>query len=164
MQKQTINTPLISTPSFSVSSKLTALHIASIAWDLYCEEVPNYPGEFSIHESSDFSAYNIQDKVDMSQHYFECAFAIGNSVADNVDYSVQEAYDLLDDFYGDTVVREEVSETVMFAVKNYAHTEDEDSSIAIDYADLVEDTAQALPTQIAQLEKQLAALKSKASA
>ena len=164
MQKQTINTPLISTPSFSVSSKLTALHIASIAWDLYCEEVPNYPGEFSIHESSYFANYNIQDKVDMSQHYFECAFAIGNSVADNVDYSVQEAYDMLDDFYGDTVVREEVSETVMFAVKNYAHTEDEDSSIAIDYTALVEDTAQALPTQIAQLEKQLAALKSKASA
>ncbi len=166
MQKQTINTTLISTPSFAVSNKLTALHLASIAWDLYCETAPtHFAGEFTICEDSDFAHYNIQDQMDMSQHYYECAYAIGNSVVDNPEYSVQEAYSMLDDdFYGDTVVREEVSETVYNAVAKYVHTPDEDESVAWDYKHLIQEQGNALPQQIAALETQLAALKSKASA
>ena len=74
---------------------------------------------------------------------------------------------MLDDFYGDTCVREDVSTQIEDAIQqlvtdsNYAKYTD---YIAQDYTALVEDTQQALPTQIAQLEKQLAQLKAKQSA
>ena len=162
MQKQTINTTLISTPSFAVSNKFTALHLASIAFDLYCETAPtHFAGEFTVCEEGDFAMYNIGDSMDMAQHYYETAFSIGNSVRNNVDYSVQDAYAELEDFYGDTCVREDVSETVYNAVSSYAHDKDEDASIAWDYKHLNEEQGNALPQQIAQLEAQLAALKAK---
>ena len=159
---QTINTSLISTPTISVSKNFTALHLASIAWDLYSSTAPtHFAGEFTIVDGGDFSMYGIEDSMDMAQHYYDCAYGIGNSVVDNVNYSVQDAYNMLDDFYGDTSVREDVSSTVYDAVANYVHTEKEDGYIADDYSVLVEDSASALPSQIAALEKQLAALKAK---
>ena len=162
---QTISTKLISTPTISVSSKFTALHIASIAWDLYCETAPtHFAGEFTVCEEGDFAMYGIEDSMDMAQHYYETAFGIGNSVRDNVEYSLQDAYDSLEDFYGDTCVREEVSETVYNAVANYTHDEEEDGYIVQDYAHLNEEQGNALPQQIAALEKQLATLKAKATA
>ena len=162
---QTINTSLISTPTISVSKNFTALHLASIAWDLYSSTAPtHFAGEFTIVDGGDFSMYGIEDSMDMAQHYYDCAYGIGNSVVDNVNYSVQDAYNMLDDFYGDTSVREDVSSTVYDAVANYKHTEKEDGYIADDYSVLVQDSASALPSQIAALEKQLAALKAQATA
>lgn len=157
---QTISTKLISTPTISVSSKFTALHLASIAWDLYCETAPtHFAGEFTICEGGDFAMYNIGDSMDMAQHYYDCAFSIGNSVQNNVQYSVQDAYAELEDMYADTCVREEVSETVYNAVNSYVHDNDEDGYIAHDYKHLTEEQGLALPKQIANLEKQLATLK-----
>ena len=162
---QTISTKLISTPVLKVSSNFTALHLASIAWDLYCETAPtHFAGEFTICEGGDFAMYNIGDSMDMAQHYYETAFSIGNSVQQNVGYSVQDAYAELEDFYGDTSVREEVSETVYNAVANYTHDEEEDGYIVQDYAHLNEEQGLALPKQIANLEKQLATLRAKATA
>ena len=162
---QTINTQLISTPTFTVSNKLTALHLASMAWDLYCEAAPtNFAGEFTICEGGDFSMYNIGDCMDMSQHYYDCAFGIGNNVRDDITYSVQDAYNMLEDIGADTVVREEVSSTVYNTVSSYSEDAVEDGYIADDYAHLCEETSQGLPQRIAQLETQLAKLKATAAA
>ena len=103
---QTINTNLCSTPTFTVSNKLTALHLASMAWDLYCEAAPtHFAGEFTICEGGDFSMYNIGDCMDMAQHYYDCAFGIGNNVRDDITYSVQDAYNMLEDICAATSVR-----------------------------------------------------------
>jgi len=157
---QTISTKLISTPTISVSKNFTALHLASIAWDLYSSTAPtHFAGEFTIVEGGDFSMYNIHDSMDMAQHYFDCAYGIGNSVQDNVEYSVQDAYNMLEDICADTVVREEVSSTLCEAVSNYTHDSDSDSNIAEDYAYLNEDLAQLRAQRIQELESQLAQLK-----
>ena len=157
---QTINTMLISTPSFTVAGQFTALHLAAIAWDLYCETAPtHFAGEFTIGEGGDFAAYNIGDQMDMANHYYDTAFSIGASVRANPKYSVQDAYAELEDICADTIVREEVSETVYDAVANYTHSEEEDGYIAHDYAEVVELNAESLPTEIARAEAKLAELK-----
>jgi len=168
---QTISTNLISTPTISVPASFTALHLAHISWNLFSANSPtHFANEFSIHESSDFAHYNIQDSMDIAQHFYDCAFAIGSSVEDNVDYSIQDAFNMLDDFYGDTCVREDVSTQIERAIQNFVdsktgydyakHTD----YIAQDYTWIVEATQQVLPSQIAKLEKQLATLKAKQSA
>ena len=165
---QTIKTNLISTPTVSVPNSFTALHLAHISWNLFSANSPtHYSNEFSIDDSSDFAHYNIQDSMDIAQHFYDCAFAIGSNVQDNVDYSIQDAFNMLDDFYGDTCVREDVSTQIQNAIQNFVEGSDyavHTDYIAQDYGALVEDTQQALPTQIAQLEKQLAQLKAKQSA
>ena len=168
---QTISTNLISTPTISVPASFTALHLAHIAWNLFSANSPtHYENEFSIDDSSDFAHYNIQDSMDIAQHFYDAAFAIGSNVQDNVDYSVQDAFNMLDDFYGDTCVREDVSTQIERAIADFVnsttgydypkHTD----YIAQDYSALVEDMGQALPSQIAALETQLATLKAKQSA
>ena len=165
---QTISTNLISTPTISVPANFTALHLAHISWNLFSANSPtHFENEFSIHESSDFAHYNIQDSMDIAQHFYDCAFAIGSSVESNTEYSVQDAFYMCDDFYGDTCVREDVSTQLANAITelvnstNYAEYTD---SIVIDYTWIVEATQQVLPSQIAQLEEQLATLKAKQSA
>ena len=165
---QTISTNLISTPTISVPNSFTALHLAHISWNLYCANAPtHWTDEFSIHEGSDFAHYNIQDSMDIAQHFYDCAFAIGSNVQDNVDYSIQDAFNMLDDFYGDTCVREDVSTQIENAIQNFVEGSDyakHTDYIAQDYSALVEDTQQQLPSQIAQLETQLATLRAKQSA
>ena len=165
---QTISTNLISTPTISVPASFTALHLAHISWNLYSANAPtHFENEFSIDDSSDFAHYNISDSMDIAQHFYDCAFAIGESVQQDVNYTLQDAFNCLDDFYGDTCVREDVSTQIESAIQelvadsNYAQYTD---YIVQDYSALVEDTAQALPSQIAQLEKQLATLKAKQTA
>jgi hypothetical protein len=168
MKKATIKTNLFSTPTISVPASFTALHLAHISWNLYSANAPtHYTNEFSIHEGSDFAHYNISDSMDIAQHFYDCAFAIGSSVQDNVDYSIQDAFDMCDDFYGDTCVRENVSTQLVYAIQDFVDSKDYDKHtqyIVQDYSALVEDTAQALPSQIAQLEQQLATLRAKQSA
>ena len=155
-----IITSLISTPTVSVSNQFTALHLAAIAWDLYCESAPtHFAGEFSVSESSDFAHYNIGDAKDISNHFYECAFAIASRVESNPEYSVQDAYYMLDDISADTVVREDVSAMLYQAVNSYTHCSDEDSNISEDYAEIVEANSVHLPTAIAQAEAKLAELK-----
>ena len=168
MKKATIKTNLFSTPTISVPANFTALHLAHISWNLYSVNAPtHWQDEFSIDESSDFAHYNIQDSMDMAQHFYDCAFAIGNSVQEDVDYSVQDAFDCIDDFYGDTVVREDVSSQLVYAIQDFVDSDKYDKhthDIVLDYTALVEDSATATATQIAQLEKQLAQLKAKQTA
>ncbi|MDA8915604.1 hypothetical protein N9I01_00095 [bacterium] len=165
---QTINTNLISTPTISVPASFTALHLAHIAWNLFSANSPtHFTDEFSIHEASDFAHYNIQDSMDIAQHFYDCAFGIGSSVESNVDYSVQDAFNMLDDFYGDTCVREDVSSQIESAIQELVNSVDyakHTGYIAQDYSALVEDTQQALPSQIAALETQLATLRAKQTA
>ena len=168
MKKATIKTNLLSTPTISVPANFTALHLAHISWNLYSVNAPtHWANEFSIDESSDFAHYNISDSMEIAQHFYDCAFSIGSSVEENVDYSIQDAYYCLDDFYGDTVVREDVSSQIVYAIQDFVDSKDYNKYtqyIAQDYATLVEESASALPTQIAQLEKQLAQLKAKQTA
>ena len=127
---QTINTSLIGV-TLTVPASFTALHLAHIAWNLYCDTAPTiYKNEFSISEASDFAHYNIHDRIDKAQHFYDCAFTIGHNVEENINYSVQDAYDVIDEFSGDTIVREDVSFALVDAVeqfvahKNYAtHTD-----------------------------------------
>ena len=165
---QTIQTNLYSTPTISVPNSFTALHIAHIAWNLYSVNAPTtYSNEFSIDESSDFAHYNINDSMEIAQHFFDCAFAIGSSVESNVDYSIQDAFNVCDEFYGDTVVRESVSTQLVYAIQDFVNSDSYakyTDYIVQDYTALVEATAQQLPSQIAQLEKQLAQLKAKQTA
>ena len=165
---QTISTNLISTPTLTVPASFTALHLAHISWNLFSSNSPTqFENEFTICEGGDFSMYGISDSMDIAQHFYDCAFAIGESVQQDVNYTLQDAFNCLDDFYGDTCVREDVSTQIESAIQelvadsNYAEYTD---YIVQDYSALVEDTAQALPSQIAQLEKQLAQLKAKQSA
>ena len=165
---QTISTNLISTPTISVPASFTALHLAHISWNLFSANSPtHFENEFSIHETSDFAHYNIQDSMDIAQHFYDCAFAIGSSVESNTEYSVQDAFNVLDDFYGDTCVREDVSTQIESAIADFVNSSSgydypkHTDYIAQDYNTLVEDTAQQLPSQIAQLESQLATLKAK---
>ena len=167
MKKATIKTNLFSTPTLSVPANFTALHLAHISWNLFGNNTPYYTNEFSIDESSDFAHYNIQDSMDMAQHFYDCAFAIGNSVQEDVDYSVQDAFDCIDDFYGDTCVREDVSSQLVYAIQDFVDSDKYDKhthDIVLDYTAVVEDSATATASQIAQLEKQLAQLKAKQSA
>ena len=122
---QTINTSLISTPAVSVPANFTALHLAHIAWNLYCDAAPvHYKDEFSISPASDFAHYNIHDRVDKAQHYYDCAYTIAKAVKKNINYSVQDAYDLIDEFCGDTIVREDVSFELVDAVEQFvAHND-----------------------------------------
>ncbi len=165
---QTISTNLISTPTLTVPASFTALHIAHISWNLFGENSPTYyANEFSIDESSDFAHYNIQDSMDIAQHFYDCAFSIGESVEDNVEYTVQDAFNCIDDFYGDTLPSEDVSTQIESAIVEFVNSSDyakHTDYIAQDYSALVEDTASALPSQIAQLEEQLATLRAKATA
>jgi len=165
---QTISTNLFSTPTITVPATFTALHIAHISWNLFSYNSPtHYANEFSIDESSDFAHYNIFDSMDIAQHFFDCAFAIGSSVESNVDYSVQDAFNMCDEISADTVVREDVSTQLVDAIQQFVDSEDyakHTDYIAQDYKLLVEESASVLPTQIAQLEKQLAQLKAKQTA
>ena len=165
MKKATIKTNLYSTPTISVPANFTALHLAHISWNLYSVNAPtHWQDEFSIDESSDFAHYNIEDSMDIAQHFYDCAFAVGRSVQEDVDYSVQDAFDCIDDFYGDTVVREDVSSQLVYAIQDFVDSDKYDKhthDIVLDYTALVEDSATATATQIAQLEKQLVVLKSK---
>ena len=161
---KTIKTCLFSTPTISVPNTFTALHLAHISWNLYSANAPTqYANEFSINESSDFAHYNIFDSMDIAQHFFDCAFAIADSVRDNVDYSVQDAYYTLEEISADTVVRESVASMLAHAVESFVANSTEYNKhtqyIIEDYAHLVEEVNTQLPTQIAQLEKQLAQLK-----
>ena len=168
MKKATIKTNLLSTPTLSVPANFTALHLAHISWNLYSVNAPtHWQDEFSICESSDFAHYNIEDSMEIAQHFYNCAFAIADYVRDNTDYSIQDAYYMLDNFYGDTVVREDVSSQILYAIQDFVDSKDYNKHtqyIAQDYATLVEESASVLPTQIAQLEKQLAQLKAKQTA
>ena len=168
MKKATIKTNLFSTPTVSVPANFTALHLAHISWNLYSVNAPtHWQDEFSIDESSDFAHYNINDSMEIAQHFYDCAFSIGSSVEENVDYSIQNAFDCIDDFYGDTCVREDVSSQLVYAVQDFVDSKDYNKythDIMLDYTTLVEESASALPTQIAQLEKQLAQLKAKQTA
>ena len=165
---QTIKTNLRSTPTLSVPANFTALHLAHISWNLYSVNAPTqWENEFSIDDSSDFAHYNINDSMEIAQHFYDCAFSIGSSVEENVDYSIQNAFDCIDDFYGDTCVREDVSSQLVYAVQDFVDSKDYNKythDIMLDYTTLVEESASALPTQIAQLEKQLAQLKAKQTA
>jgi hypothetical protein len=164
---KTINTSLIGV-TLTVPANFTALHLAHISWNLYCETAPAYyENEFSISEASDFAHYNIHDQIDKAQHFYDRAFTIGSNVEENVNYTVQEAYDCIDDFCGDTVVREDVSFALADAVKQFIKHKDyatHTDFIAEDYAILREEVAQALPSQIAKLEEQLTNLKSQQTA
>ena len=165
---QTISTNLFSTPTLTVPASFTALHIAHISWNLFSSNSPtHYANEFSIDESSDFAHYNINDSMEIAQHFYDCAFAIGSSVQENVNYSVQDAFNTCDEIYADTVVREDVSTQLVYAVQQFVNSDSyakHTDYIAQDYSALVEDTANTLPTQIAQLEEQLASLKAKQTA
>ena len=165
---QTIKTNLRSTPTLSVPANFTALHLAHISWNLYSVNAPTqWENEFSIDDSSDFAHYNINDSMEIAQHFYDCAFSIGSSVEENVDYSIQNAFDCIDDFYGDTCVREDVSSQLVYAVQDFVDSKDYNKYtqyILQDYATVIEESASVLPHQIAQLEKQLAQLRAKQSA
>ena len=154
-----IKTSLFSTPAVSVPNNFTALHLAHISWNLYSVNAPTqYTNEFSIHEGSDFAHYNISDAMDIAQHYFDCAFAIAESVRDNVDYSIQDAYNTLEEIYADTVVRESVASETAHAVQQFVDSKDYNKHtdyILQDYEYLHEDLNTQLPKQIAQLREQL---------
>jgi len=124
MQQQLIKTRLISTPTISVPADFTALHLAHISWDLYSNTAPTqFAGEFSISDGGDFAMYCIEDSKQMSDHFYECAFAIGRNVEDNVEYSIQDAFDLIDEIYADTVVREDVSTQLAHAIQQFVNSE-----------------------------------------
>lgn len=163
---QTINTNLRSTPTITVPANFTALHLAHISWNLYSTYAPtHYENEFTCVEGGDFSMYGIDDSKDISEHFYDCAFYIGNLVRDNTDYSVQDAFEMLDEISADTSVREEVSSTLAHTIQQFVSSEDYDKYtqyIQNDYAVLVEENTSALPQQIAVLEKQLASLKAQA--
>jgi hypothetical protein len=163
---QTINTNLRSTPTLTVPASFTALHLAHISWNLYSSYAPtHFENEFTCVDGGDFSMYNIDDSKDCSEHFYDCAFAIGRCVTEDVHYSVQDAFDMLDEICADTCVREEVSDTLVHTISQFVSSEDYNKYtqyIADDYAHIVEDNASALPQQIAQLEKQLAQLKASA--
>jgi hypothetical protein len=122
---QTINTSLIGI-TVSVPNNFTALHLAYIAWNLYCDTAPTiYKNEFSISEASDFAHYNIHDRIDKAQHFYDSAYTIKNAVEENIDYSVQDAYDYIDDsFRADTIVREDLSFELVAAVEQFVKSKD----------------------------------------
>ena len=163
MQQQKIQTNLISTPEISVPANFTALHLAHVAWDLYSTTAPTqYVGEFTINDGGDFAMYGIEDSKQISDHFYECAFYIAELVKSNVNYSIQNAFDLLDDLSADTCVRESVSSMLVQAISDLVNSAEYDKHtdyIVEDYAYLHEDINTQLPKQIAQLEKQLAQLK-----
>ena len=160
---QKIKTNLISTPTISVPANFTALHLAHVAWDLYSSCAPtHFSGEFTIHDGGDFAMYNIEDSKQISDHFYECAFAVGHNVEQDVNYNIQEAFDMLDDFYGDTCVRESVSSMLVEAIEqlvNDSKYTEYSNYIADDYAYLNEEQTASVNAQIEKLETQLTQLK-----
>ena len=163
MQQQKIQTNLISTPEISVTANFTALHLAHVSWDLYSTTAPTqFVGEFTINDGGDFAMYNIEDSKQISDHFYECAFYISSQVQRNVNYSIQNAFDLLDEISADTVVRESVSHMLVQAIADLVNSEDynkHSSYIAEDYVYLTEEQSASVNAQIQNLEKQLAQLK-----
>lgn len=160
---QKIKTNLISTPTISVPANFTALHLAHVAWDLYSSSAPtHFSGEFTINDGGDFAMYNIEDSKQISDHFYECAFAVGHNVEQDVNYNIQEAFDMLDDFYGDTCVRESVSSMLVEAIEqlvNDSKYTEYSNYIADDYAYLNEEQTASVNAQIEKLETQLTQLK-----
>ena len=165
---QNINTTLKSTPTIAVPDNFSALHLAHISWNLYSSNAPtHYTDEFTVHDGGDFAMYNISDSKDISEHFYDSAFAIADKVRDNVDYSIQDAFDMLDNFWGDTCVCEDVSSQLSYAIQQFVDSADYDKHTQLileDYAYLVEEYETATASQIAQLEKQLAQLRAKQTA
>lgn len=163
MQQQKIQTNLISTPEISVPANFTALHLAHVAWDLYSSVAPtHFSGEFTIHEGGDFAMYNIEDSKLISDHFYDSAFYIAECVRNNVNYSIQNAFDLLDDLPADTCVRESTSSMLVEAIEQLVTDSKYDQYskyIAEDYVYLNEEQTASVNAQIQNLEKQLAQLK-----
>ena len=161
--QQIIHTNLISTPTITVPANFTALHLAHVAWDLYSTTAPTqFAGEFTISDGGDFAMYGIEDSKQISDHFYDSAFAIADQVQRNANYSIQEAFDLLDDLYADTCVRESVSSMLASAITDLVNSADYDkhsSYIAEDYVYLTEEQSASVNAQIQNLEKQLAQLK-----
>ena len=163
MQQQKIKTNLISTPEISVPANFTALHLAHVAWDLYSSVAPtHFSGEFSVHDGGDFAMYNIEDSKQVSDHFYDCAFGIAHYVQQDTNYSIQEAFDMLDDLPADTCVRENTSSMLVDAIAELVtdskYTE-YSNYIAEDYVYLVEEQSVSVNAQIEKLESQLAQLK-----
>ena len=155
---QQIETHACSEPALVVAADFTALHIASICAELYSGTCPEWQmREFTICEGGDFAMYNVHDQFDMAEHYFYTAFAIGESVKRNPEYSVQEAYEDAIGISADTVVREDVMSDVICAIEKYKG--DNDEFIQEDYQILRDQEAEDKVDEIARLEKQLAELK-----
>ena len=158
-----IATQAISDPEIVVPNDFTALHIASICWELYSDSAPtHFRNEFTICEDGDFAMYNVHEYNEIAQHYFDTAFAIGESVKSNPNLPVQEAYDAAIDFLGDTCVRESVMSDVLYEIDRMFKS-DEYKSISEfvqeDYAMLNKHEEEAKENEIARLEQQLADLK-----
>ena len=153
---QQIETHACSEPTLAVAADFTALHIAALCWELFSMEAPtDFSNEFTIVEGGDFPEYNVHDKMDMANHYFDMAFSIGNAVLNNPEYSVQSAYEDAIGISADTVVREEVMSDVIFAIENCSV---DDELIQEDYQIINDNAAEKQQSQIAKLEKQLAEL------
>ena len=160
---QKIKTNLFSTPEISVPANFTALHLAHVAWDLYSSVAPtHFSGEFTINDGGDFAMYNIEDSKQQSDHFYECAFAIASYVQQDSNYSIQEAFDMLDDLCADTCVRENTSHLLVEAIQqlvNDSKYTEYSNYIAEDYAYLNEEQTASVNAQIEKLETQLAQLK-----
>ena len=153
-----IETGAYSEPELIVSNSFTALHIASICAELYSGTAPTWQmSEFTICEGGDFGAYSVHDSMDKANHYFDAAYSIGNSVKDNLQYSVQDAYNDAIGISADTVIREDVMSDVMFAIEKYEGKYDD--FIEEDYLILNEEAGLGCAKRIAKLEAELADLK-----
>ena len=153
-----IATSSIDKPELVVPNSFTALHVASICAELYSGTAPTWQmSEFTTCFGGDFGAYDVDDQMDMAQHYFDTAFAIGESVKENLAYSVQEAYDAAIDICADTVIRENVMSDVFSAIKKYSGKYDD--FIQEDYLILNEEAGLGCAKRIAKLEAELAELK-----
>ena len=163
MQQQKIQTNLISTPEISVPANFTALHLAHVSWDLYSNTAPTqFVGEFTINDGGDFAMYGIEDSKQISDHFYECAFYIAEQVQRNANYSIQNAFDLLDDLSADTCVRENTSSMLVNAINDLVTDSKYDQYskyIAEDYVYLNEEQTASVNAQIQNLETQLAQLK-----
>ena len=153
-----IETSAYHEPELVLPNSFTALHIAYISWNLYSSSAPTcWADEFSIDESSDFAHYNIHDAKDISDHFYDCAFSIGENVKSNPQYSVQEAYDAAIDIGGDTVVREDVLSDVLMSIREYIKSGNKnmDEYIQEDYQMLSDQEAENKENEHAKLESKL---------
>jgi len=144
------------TTELVLPADFSALHIAHLCWDLYSSTAPTcFSGEFTISDNSDFAMYNIEDKMDMSQHYYDAAFSIAASVKANLKYSVQDAYEDATDISADTTVREDVLDSMICAIKELIANESEwikhTKYILADYQELDEIVYEKLNKQLAAI-------------
>ena len=143
MQKATkVKTTILGNNNTVVNVNVTAMHIAHALYNNYCTALTNssFKNEFAVNDSGDFAHYNVADMQDKLTAYFNAFAAVQQLVQQNINATVQQAFAAAHDGAAvvqyDTLIAEEIQESINSAIQCDSYTATINENIAADLADL----------------------------